>query len=747
MGDQVPPEGSASTAGTSQGTVPRTPPVAVVPPVKRPALDEKVDMKVGLGFQDKFVTYVRNLSAVIPTPFLTLKEHPEVFYSDSEHSSVDSMDLDSEVIASGPRRSKSKKSPQCPDGIECENDKHNKAGLKKVKLDPYTKHNEIHILCHILVMLLCANVSEGRLSCAECTPQVVGTYYVMLNHVKRVHGHNLGCRHDREERKERINAQRLRNLQRNKANLLLCPNCHNEFSGPYDLLYHFYSAHPQEASKGIPVCPECFLPLLDTNFSIHWAQTHSGGCRYCDLNTNDLTISLNHVLKKHSMQLIGTLDRDTLQAMHNNAKLHTVILPWQNQFRLLADTLWSNPLLPPLYSPQFFHMIRNMACNDNSIYKNLVPYQDFQQSRRRIAGESGPMPPQKSDSLLVYLELQKGLNEMLVRDAQNTKITTGSVFAREIDRSTMIICSFCFDDTPHHDSLEDCNRYIRTGSRLQDFLNFQIPDEEMKSYAAILVGKDCYNRFPLNAVFPVLNLSTNWDTAYPTGMVEAHPVIYNSQGPHSNVGTNLFSILHKIIQMRIGYARASTTLILLEFHLAKEVNPDDREEIFCQVVAFMSEVKMIRENYRIEIVILPPIGQHVLGGTAKDYTVSAAQATLITNIVTMVCLKLHIPVAPLHSQVGSHPYQNQDSAPHALLATHNSEPIFYEKGGFTSEYTHRLGMFTDKIINIWCQVIKRVSSLRTQYTFDLRDGGYEFPKKLVPIGLNFRQDTPGEDTV
>lgn len=719
-------------------------PMEASPPEGRPPASPATEalhctQAVALTPKVQCVTNVWNGRQASGNAHLSLFKEPEDYQSD-EGSEAEAMEQDSDDETRG--------AVNCQGNISCNDERHAVGEIRIRIRDSLKREKHIHLLAHILVILLSARVSASTYACFECNPPVTASYHALLSHMKRAHGWLFGCRFDGVETNERIHQQRTKMLHKGKSPNLICAVCLIPLTSHFHGLFHIFSVHPENLD-GPSFCVDCLIPLVDTTFVRHWNDRHQAACGFCPFASQSLNAYMTHLVRFHFVSLSHALDGATLTSLYLNARHHTTLVPWTNLSYILTDTMYVNPLFPPLHSPEFFTIMRMVVPQDSPLYKFAVPYNDYEFSKHRISGGDGSrIPHRESIRLETYNEFQTKITKSLARMTSRLKMSFFSVFTTEVAELEENPCQFCDLDIPHNSNRADCQLHFQTVSRLRDLLDYRMTGEEFRSYPFILIGRTSYSHIPTDCSFPILNLTPlSRYHRYATGFEEGRPVVLVKRGNHKKADRGLFKLIEQVIAARLGWGKSSTVLFMVEFFLVNPVALEDRESIFCQILAFLSEIRRLKDEYNVEILVLPPFRKHNRGGTASDYQASIAYSSVVGNMLTAMCMKLHVAVAPHHGHIGCFGYQPLDNAPYTLPNGNGCEPLFTLGGYPTKEYLRRLGNYFTEIGRAWIATIKLLPHLREQYQFDLANGGYKIPAELLPLTARPREPAPDEDTV
>jgi hypothetical protein len=232
----------------------------------------------------------------------------------------------------------------------------------------------------------------------------------------------------------------------------------------------------------------------------------------------------------------------------------------------------------------------------------------------------------------------------------------------------------------------------------------------------------------------VLNLSIPEDGyTHATGFSAGKPVILSKSEnmPHSSRFQNLFVQIGKISGL---LSKNSHMLYCIEYRLSETVNYKNKQEVFLDVLAFVSEIMRIRNKNKINVVILAPINRHAPGKTASEYIESATRVNYIQSVLALTCSKFFLPVVINNGEITSIGLQNVSSGPWSTYRFHNSEPLYNHGGTSTRELKICISLQLDRIARAWAKTIPQIPNLRVKYSQNITKGYYEFDKSICNLG-------------
>ncbi len=601
-------------------------------------------------------------------------------------------------------------------------------------------------LNHLLTLL--TTIREGdTFTCISCDVEQERNfnYHSALVHARSEHGHLLGRQYHPNSVYISLRRMHVSRINRNVPVSITCNVCYKEAGSGIAHLIHTYANHDDH--DGAPqFCGDCMIPIEKDTLVGHYNKTHSTFCRRCVTSFTDITAFLSHTFRRHLSDILIMVDVVTIRKLVEHAIHNRVHVPWDNLFRLLPVTDNGNRLLPGLFTTELLNTIDSISPTDSPLHKILVPYCDHQDVLTHV--ESGRINVGFiQDTLQAWRDttFQTHLNEALIASTSHLSLSHIQIFEKEVIEVDEAYCPTCRDDWPHNESSEKCIEYHRTVTRLQELVGFRLEQQDLLKQAAILIGAKSFTRCPHTISYPVLNLSeTSRNPKYTTGYNHGRPVVFSEQGNH---GRNYHDYFETVKKVASAVGRFKCMLVVVEFFLLEGTDYSSRHEIYFQVLAFIAELEIIRSHAQCQFVVLPPIRRHVALGTAESYMESQKLNGLAENILSLVCVKQRIPVAPAYGEIVAHGIYALNYGAWTSRENENQEPLFNHAGTPTREFIARFGSFLEKIIEAWAKTIGKIPELRSSYRWASRQGGYRYPQPLLPRSLLRRSFRGGVDEV
>jgi hypothetical protein len=657
----------------------------------------------------------------------------DIFLSDPEDDLMDQempldyslLDSEDEMEISDDSCKTQIASSLCDDN--CVDPGHVKSGLFYPLHTPFNTPREyLRSVKHVISLLVSKRDGEYY-TCILC-PDLAPTRFDMLTyHVELEHGHLGGNTFSKIDCKRKISElAEKRCVDNNKSEVpLVCNSCNMHFETYFEIIFHAIIGHPS-LDSAINFCPLCYAPLFSETLAQHWNSVHCN-TMCCNLFLGSLPQFLNHNLREHFIEILQSSSKNIIDLMIKGTKDNKGILLWEPAIRKILLTERDNPLMPGLYSKSFMDIVEDCSSTDSSLGRILLPFEGSKTNAMNFGGRYSLSATEydiKTDAIW-----QDNINKVLAGNMEKLKIVNKNIMSEDLSKSTEYNCMKCRDYDCHRSTSAQCVDYVSANPLTHELYRGEVTLDVLKEHHGILVGvtSKCfgYGTDNSDSKYKILNLSDlSIDPAYATGYVAGNSVIFHHSKHYKYQYRNFTRHVRNVCSL---LPKGTTIPVFVEFFTLPHGRNPTRLSIYYDVIAFVDEIVKIRTETGVPIVILPPIRKYVPGMASKDYMDAHLLAMHASYILTAVCCKVFMPVAPTYGEILPVSTQFLNTGPWTLAPGQLDEPVFNPIGTVTREYRKRLSRFLDEIMDSWAKTVSEMPTLRRNNFFNIINGYSSLP--------------------